>query len=67
MDFTWFYKAKNYKWDAYIEEPGINASVSAFLAITWRFIPRIVSGLVHPSYNPLTIRGMKHQVAYPHF
>ena len=45
---------------------------------TWCFIPRIVSGLVHPSYkwthcphlshwnhqgcNPLTIRGMRHQV-----
>ena len=42
---------------------------------TWWFIPRIVSGLVHPSYkwknstypiynwgyNPLTIRGMSHQ------
>ena len=43
---------------------------------TWWLIPRIVSGLVHPSckwinptypvynwgYNPLAIRGMSHQV-----
>ena len=48
------------------------------IVTTWWFIPRIVSGLVHPSYkwtlppriplkspglfHPLTIRGMSHQV-----
>ena len=48
-----------------------------FFAPTWWLIPRIVSGLVHPNYkwipptypiynwgyNPLTSRGMSHQVS----
>ena len=60
--------------------PTTSHEFSLCFSATWWFIPRIVSGLVHPSYkwtlppliplkspglvHPLTIRGKNHQV-YP--